>query len=199
MIEKTDEELVALAKSGNIDALDILLARYKSIASQICRSYFLIGAEQDDLMQEAMIGLYKACISYDETNNTKFSTFARLCITRNIQTAVKTANRLKNRMLNNSVRLSNQGKVSTDDDESQPSIIIPATTLSPADMIEEAERLEEIKIFINKTLSPFERKVLNLYLTGCTYTQIALEFNKTPKAIDNALFRIKQKLMVLKK
>ena len=100
----TDNELIKKARSGDNLALDALMARYKKLASKIARSYFLIGAEYDDLLQEAMIGLYKAYTNYDPSSSTSFSTFAHMCITRNVQSAIKLANRKKNSFLNQTGR-----------------------------------------------------------------------------------------------
>ena len=99
----TDNQLILLAKNGDENALDFLMKKYKKLASKLSRSYFLVGAESEDLLQEAMIGLYKAYVSYDINSKASFATFARMCIVRNIQTAVKTANRRKNQILNQSV------------------------------------------------------------------------------------------------
>ncbi len=196
----TDEELIDLAKNGNELALDFLLDKYKLLASKIARSYFLVGAEYEDLLQEAMIGLYKAYIGYDKTNKASFSTFATTCITRNVQTAVKTANRKKNQILNNSISLTNQGGVKKqNEDDDEITLIIPSNSLSPDEKLIESEKLQIIKQKIKQCLSKFELDVLVLYLQGYSYTQIAQKLNLTNKSIDNALSRIRHKLRFLKK
>ncbi len=196
----TDEELIDLAKNGDELALDFLLDRYKLLASKIARSYFLIGAEYEDLLQEAMIGLYKAYMSYDKTNKASFSTFATTCITRNVQTAVKTANRKKNQILNSSISLTNQGGLRKQGDEDEDiTLIIPSTSLTPDEKLIESETLKSIKEKIKQCLSKFELDVLVLYLQGYSYTQIAQKLNLTNKSIDNALSRIRHKLSFLKK
>lgn len=197
MEKLTDIQLIKMARSGDENALDFLLNKYKKLASKIARSYFLIGAEYEDLLQEAMIGLYKAYISYDTTSIASFSTFARTCITRNIQSAVKKANRKKNQILNNCISLTSQGAVDFEDDD-EPSIVIPSNVLSPDQQLIESENLLQIKQKIKDSLSKFELEVLSLYLKGYSYTQIAQKLQLTNKSIDNALNRIKTKLSFLK-
>lgn len=201
MKNMTDEELIRLAKGGDSSSLEFLLARYKTLASKIARSYFLVGAEYEDILQEAMIGLYKAYCSFDEKNGTAFAIFAKKCIERNIQSAVKSANRQKNYLLNSSVSLSSQGglKISNDEKDDDIELILPSSSLSPDEKLIESEKLLEIKEQIIKTLSVFELKVLTEYLKGNNYQDIARTLNETPKSIDNALTRIKHKLSYLNK
>ena len=196
----TDEKLIEKAKAGDENALDFLLAKYKRLACKIARSYFLIGAEYEDLVQEAMIGLYKAYMSYNSQNGASFSTFARQCITRNIQTAVKTANRKKNQMLNNSISLSNQGSVvvHSEKDDEDINLIIPSNMLPPDEKLIENEKLNYIKEKIKNVLSKLELEVLINYLNGNSYTQIAKKMNMSNKSVDNALSRVRQKLSFLK-
>ncbi|MBO5884694.1 MAG: sigma-70 family RNA polymerase sigma factor [Clostridia bacterium] len=195
----SDDILIAQAKSGDESSLDFLMQRYKQLASKIARSYFLIGAEHEDLLQEAMIGLYKAYINYNQTKHTTFSTFAYLCITRSVQDAVKSANSKKHQVLSNCVSLTNQGAiVVSNEEDKEVNIIIPSKTLSPVDQLIEEEKIQEIKTQIKNKLSGFEQKVLKLYLEGDTYTQISQKLNTTNKSIDNALSRIRGKLCNLK-
>lgn len=196
----SDDILIAQAKSGDESSLDFLMQRYKQLASKIARSYFLIGAEHEDLLQEAMIGLYKAYINYNKSKHATFSTFAYLCITRSVQDAVKSANSKKHLMLSNSVSLTNQGAIVVNNDEDKEiNIVIPSTMLSPDEQLIEEEKINEIKHQIKNKLSSFEQKVLLLYLEGDSYTQIACKLNSTNKSIDNALSRIRNKLSNLKK
>ena len=199
MEKLSDDELIIMAKKGDESSLDFLLNRYKQTAAKIARSYFLVGAEYEDLLQEAMIGLYKAYMSYKPTHGATFSTFAHHCITRNVQTAVKTANRKKNQMLNNSVSLTNQGAivVNTETDQ-EVNLVIPSNALSPDQKLIESEKLSEIKEKIKKTLSNFELEVLLYYLNGDSYTEIAKKLNLSNKSIDNALSRVRHKLSFLK-
>lgn len=195
----SDDILIAQAKQGDESSLDFLMQRYKQLASKIARSYFLVGAEHEDLLQEAMIGLYKAYINYDKTKHTSFSTFAYLCITRSVQDAVKSANSKKHQMLSNSVSLTNQGAIVINNEEDKEiNIVIPSSTLSPDEQLIEEEKIKDIKQKIKNNLSNLEQKVLSLYLNGDSYTQIAQKLNTNNKSIDNALSRIRHKLNFLK-
>ena len=187
-----DNKLIELARAGDKDALDFLMDRYTQLASKIARSYFLIGADYEDLLQIAMIGLFNAYNSYDEKGQASFATFARLCIERNIQSAVKKANTEKHKILSSAVTLSNK------DDDGDISIVIP-TYDSPDVKLEHRENLESIKQQIIQSLSDFELRVIILFLKGYPYTQIAQKLNVSNKSVDNALSRIKNKLSYLKK
>ena len=196
-----DEKLVELSKAGDEEALDFLLSRFKPLALSISRSYFLVGGEQEDVMQEAMIGLYKACLGYHAGMGASFATFARKCITRNVQTAVKIANRKKNQLLNSSYNLSPQGEVvfGEEEDDEELCLVIPSKQLLPEEALIEEEKILEIKADIIKKLSNFELVVFKHYLKGLTYIEIAEKLKTQPKAIDNALSRIKTKLAYLKR
>ncbi len=196
----TDEELIEKAKKGDENALDFLLNKYKRMASKIARSYFLIGAEYEDLVQEAMIGLYKAYVSYNNKSGASFSTFARQCITRNVQTAVKMANRKKNQMLNNSISLSSQGSVvvHSEKEDEDINLVIPSNLLPPDEKLIENEKLNAIKEKIKNALSKLELEVLIAFLNGNSYSQIAQKMNMTNKSVDNALSRVRHKLSFLK-
>ena len=167
------------------------------MVSSVARSYFLLGSELDDLIQEGMIGLYKACQSYSE-KNASFKTFAYICIKRQIQSAVKHANRQKNKILNNYVSLDAQGGYKTGDGEEEALLILPSSNLSPDDEMIEKENLEEILNKIKSALSPLELKVLTLYLKGNSYQTISKMVGKNYKSVDNSLHRIKNKLEFLK-
>ncbi len=197
MQKKTDEELVKLIKAGEIGAEEELFSRFKPMVSSVARSYFLLGSELDDLIQEGMIGLYKACQSYSE-KNASFKTFAYICIKRQIQSAVKHANRQKNKILNNYVSLDAQGGYKTGDGEEEALLILPSSNLSPDDEMIEKENLEEIVYKIKSALSPLELKVLTLYLKGNSYQTISKMVGKNYKSVDNSLHRIKNKLEFLK-
>ncbi len=192
----SDEQLVKLANSGDDSSLDFLLKKYKRMANKIARSYFLIGSDYDDLLQEAMIGLYKAIKSYKETEKASFKTFAYLCITRNVQSAVKSAHSKKNAILTDAISLSS---VSKNEDNDEIDLIIPSTVLSPEKELIENENYQEVKEIITNTLSKFEQKVLKLFLLGESYEQISKTLNITYKSVDNALSRIRSKLSFLKK
>ncbi|MBO7527909.1 MAG: sigma-70 family RNA polymerase sigma factor [Clostridia bacterium] len=192
-----DEEILDLYKGGDEQALDFLIAKYKALASKIARSYFLIGAESEDLLQEAMIGLYSACRNYQKNQGASFKTFATLCINRAVQSAVKIANRLKNRIINDSYSLTSQGAIKKDDtnnDDDDLYIYIPSTELEPEDALLANEREKEISKFIEENLSAKEKEVFKLYLNGLSYSEIAGRLNQSTKSIDNAISRTKKKL-----
>lgn len=197
-MQRTDEELVQMIKLGLEEAEEELFARYKPVVSSVARSYFLMGAELDDLIQEGMIGLYKACQKFSQ-GQASFKTFAYLCIKRQIQTAVKQANRQKNKMLNNYVSLDSQGGYKTGENgEDEAVLILPSEKLSPDAEIIQKENYKEIVKKIKSALSPLELKVLTLYLKGNSYQTISIEVGKSYKSVDNLLYRIKNKLEFLK-
>lgn len=177
----TEEELIKKAKSGNTEAIDLIMSKYKFLAKTISRKYFLIGGEKEDLAQEGMIGLYKAILSYSDEKGT-FKSFARLCVESQIQSAIKKANRKKHQMLNNFLSI---------EDESTQALL---PKHSPEQFLAEKETQEERFRKINEILSPLERKVLNLYLEGLSYAEIASKLKITTKSVDNAISRIKIKL-----
>lgn len=192
----SDEQILALYKKGDEYALDFLLEKYKSLASKIARSYFLIGAESEDILQEAMLGLYSACRTYQQSESS-FKSFATLCITRAVQSAVKKANRLKNKMLNESLSLSNQGAVlmeGKDEEDEDVNLYIPSNILDPENALLVEEQKNELNRIINENLSIKEKRVLVLYLNGLSYSQIAEKINDNTKAVDNAISRTKKKL-----
>ncbi len=196
MLNKTDEFdcdecLVKDAQSGDELAENLLIENYKEVVLKISRHYFLIGGEMEDLVQEGMIGLYKAIKNYKVGNNTSFKTFASLCINRQIQTAITRANAKKNTTLSNALSLA-----SDIEDESEESIYLMSEDL-PINKLIEKEDMANLLEKITKTLSKKESKVLALYLKGMTYTEIAKTLDITNKSVDNALSRIKQKLKFL--
>lgn len=198
--ELTDEQILKAYKDGDENALDFLLNKYKWLASKIARSYFLVGAESEDILQEAMLGLYSACRTF-ETGGASFKSFANLCITRAVQSAVKRANRLKNKMLNDSVSLSNQGSILIDGKSENEDIdlYIPSNILDPENALLAEERKAELNKIINENLSIKEKKVLVLYLNGLSYAQIAEKLGENTKSVDNAITRTKKKLEELLK
>lgn len=193
----TDEELLAKAKQGEDDALNELLGKYKSLVNKIARSYFLLGGEMEDLVQEGMIGLYKAIKHYSFSKTASFKTFSTTCIKHQIQTAVKMASSAKNKMLSTAIPIAE--KVSHEEDDETLEIIIPSTLPLPEDTILEKEHFNEIKQSILKVLSPLEIKIFSLYLKGYSYNEISIIADISKKSIDNGLSRIKHKLAFLKK
>lgn len=196
-MQRTDEELVKMIQGGSEEAEEILFSKFKPMVSSVARSYFLLGAELDDLIQEGMIGLYKACQKFSE-KNASFKTFAYLCIKRQIQSAVKQANRQKNKILNSYVSLDAQGGYKEGFGEEEALLIIPSNKLSPDDEIIEKENYKEILEKIKRALTPLELKVLTLYLKGNSYQTISKMVGKNYKSVDNSLHRIKNKLEFLK-
>lgn len=195
-----DIDLIRKAKQGDETSLELLLAKFKPLACKIARKYFLAGQDEEDLYQEAMIGLFKAEQSFNETAGQDFKSFATLCINRQIQTAVKNSNRKKNKILNESISLNNQGGIDNyeSDDEEQLYFIIPSSSPLPDDELIYKEKVNEIKNAIDQKLSTYERKVLSLYLKGLSYKEMGQILEKETKSIENCLSRIKSKLSYLK-
>ncbi len=192
-LEKVEnEKLVLLIKTGDEDALVELIHRFKPHLNRLARSYFLFGGEEEDIKQEAMIGLYSACISYKPDMKTTFNSFASLCMKRRILSAIKSANRNKNKALNESVSI--HTKI---DSKNEVELYLPQYVFNPDEVFEENENYEEIKIKITKTLSNMEFKILSLFLKGLSYDEIANLLNISKKSVDNALSRIKNKLKFL--
>ena len=191
---ESDEQLAAAARGGDEKALERLLARYRHYARAKARSYFLAGADREDIVQEGMIGLFKAIRDFDESHNTAFRAFAELCITRQIITAIKTATRQKHIPLNSYVSLN---KPLQDDDGGEralaDSLVSPALA-DPADLVISAEEIASIKTSVDELLSELETEVLQLYMDGKSYQEIADMLGRHVKSIDNALQRIKRKL-----
>ena len=192
----TDEEYSVKAQHGDESAVNTLLTKYKSLVNQIARSYFLTGGDIEDIVQEGMIGLYKAIMHYKDDKAASFKTFASTCIKHQIQSAVRVASSEKNKVLSSALPIMEQ--LNSEDDEDSSEIVFPSDLPSPDDRILEKERISEIIGKIKKTLSSMELKVLNLYLKGYSYDEISKIGNLSKKSIDNALTRIKNKLAFLK-
>ena len=189
----TDEEIVQLCHEGNADAEEYLLNKYKNFVRSKARSYFLIGADHEDIVQEGMIGLYKAIRDYRQEKLSSFRAFAELCITRQIITAIKTATRQKHIPLNSYVSL-NKPLYDEESDRTLLDIIMEGNTGNPEDMIINQENLGNIHRRINEVLSGLEQEVLTAYLDGKSYQEIAESLGRHVKSIDNALQRVKRKL-----
>ena len=190
----SDEGLVELAQAGDDGAIDVLLTRYRYYARAKARSYFLAGADKEDIVQEGMIGLYKAIRDFESEHNTAFRAFAELCITRQIITAIKTATRQKHQPLNSYVSLNRPVAGGDDDDRSLSDSIETIEVADPAQLVISAEEVRTIKAQMGEVLSPFEVEVLEYYIDGRSYQQIADMLGRHVKSIDNALQRIKRKL-----
>ena len=196
----TDEEYVCNCKNGDGSSIEHLINKYKPMVKSIARRYFLIGAEQEDLVQEGMIGLYKACMTFNAGKNTKFSTYAYMLINRQILSAIKMATKKSNLALSQALILTGDGFATTSDsvDEKRAVIYLPINSPSPeSQMIEEEEYLLLIEK-IKKALSKYEYEVLRLFLEGHKNLQISLLTGKDLKSTENAIARIKTKLRFLK-
>lgn len=190
----TDEELVVRVRDGDELAIEALLDRYRHYARAKSRSYFLAGADKEDIVQEGMIGLYKAIRDFDPEHDTAFRAFAELCITRQIITAIKTATRQKHIPLNSYVSLNKATSSDGDTERSLSDSLVTAHVTDPAELVISAEEVAMIKTAMGRTLSGFETEVLELYMDGKSYQQIADLMGRHVKSVDNALQRIKRKL-----
>ena len=188
-----DEQVAELSVEGDKDAAEYLLAKYKNLVRARAKQYFMAGADRDDIMQEGMIGLFKAIRDFDPTKQASFRGFAEICIRRQIITAVKTASRRKHTPLNSYISLS----MPVYEDESERTLVdmlAERESVDPEEMFLRREKAEAMEAEINQKLSGLEQTVLSLYLGGMNYQEIAVELGRTPKSIDNALQRIKRKL-----
>ena len=191
--EKSDEDVVQLCHEGDAEAEEYLLNKYKNFVRSKARSYFLIGADHEDIVQEGMIGLYKAIRDYRPERLSSFRAFAELCITRQIITAIKTATRQKHIPLNSYISL-NKPLYDEESDRTLLDIIMEGSAGNPEDLIINQENLGNIHQKINEVLSPLEQEVLSAYLDGKSYQEIAKTLGRHVKSIDNALQRVKRKL-----
>lgn len=189
-----DEDVVVEAQvNNNLLAQDYLLHKYKNFVRAKARTYFLIGAEKEDIIQEGMIGLYKAIRDFKNDKQASFRAFAELCVTRQIITAIKTATRQKHIPLNSYVSL-NKPIYEEDSDRTLLDVISGVKVANPEDMVISREEFDDIESKMNDILSDLEWQVLMSYLDGKSYQEIALELNRHVKSIDNALQRVKRKL-----
>lgn len=188
-----DEELVLYAHEGDIAALEHLINKYKNFVKAKARSYFLIGADREDIVQEGMIGLYKAIRDFRNDKLSSFRAFAELCITRQIITAIKTATRQKHIPLNSYISL-NKPIYDEDSDRTLLDILTAAKITDPEELIISREELLSIEAKIGEVLSGLELEVLMSYLQGKSYQEIACDLDRHVKSIDNALQRVKRKL-----
>ena len=189
---KADDELVVSARNGNEEALEVLLDRYKELVNMKVSRYFIIGAEKEDIVQEGMIGLYKAVKNFELDKQNSFKSFANLCIERQLITAIKTSNRQKHIPLNSSVSL-NTTVYDDDDDTSLIELFNAKTVEDPLDTITKKEYYQIIGNKIDENLSDFEKKVLARFAAGDSYVKIAEKLDAPVKSIDNAIQRIRNK------
>ena len=191
--EMEDEELVFLARDGDEEALEFLINKYKNFVRAKARTYFLVGADREDIIQEGMIGIYKAIRDYRSDRLASFRAFAELCITRQIITAIKTATRQKHIPLNSYVSL-NKPLYDEESDRTLLDVIIEGRASNPEELIIGQEDLSSIHAKIDEVLSSLEQEVLRSYLDGKSYQEIADNLGRHVKSIDNALQRVKRKL-----
>lgn len=182
-----DEELIFRFKQGETEILDYLMEKYKNMVRKKARAMFLIGGDNDDLIQEGMIGLFKAVRDYQPEKEASFQTFARICVDRQIYNAIQNSNRQKHQPLNSYISLSQEDG---ENEEHLPDMWVE----NPESIIIDQENVRDLKQEITCTLSPMENQVLDYYLDGNGYTEIAKIMGKIPKSIDNALQRIRGKI-----
>lgn len=191
--EVADEEVVSYAKSGDELAIEYLINKYKNFVRVKAKSYFLVGADREDIIQEGMIGLYKAIRDFKADKLSSFRAFAELCITRQIITAIKTATRQKHIPLNSYISL-NKPIYDDDSDRTMLDILSGAKITDPEEVFISHELSDDIRERIQENLSDLESQVLMSYLDGKSYQEMAKELNRHVKSIDNALQRVKRKI-----
>lgn len=194
LVELEDEELVRLFQSGEGWALDVLLQRYRRFARAKTRTYFLVGADADDIEQEGLIGLYKAARDFRSDRQSSFRAFAELCVTRQVISAIKAANRQKHQPLNRYVSISG---VRGSDDPAEGAVeemLGDHRACDPADEVVSQEQIDSFRRSMAESLSELEVEVLRLYVEGKSYHEIGCHLGRHVKSIDNALQRIKRKL-----
>lgn len=188
-----DDALVLYVRNGDTVALEYLIDKYKNFVRAKARSYFLIGADHEDIVQEGMIGLYKAVRDFNGDKLSSFKAFAELCITRQIITAIKTATRQKHIPLNSYVSL-DKPLYDEESDRTLLDVICGTRVTDPEELLINQEEFQDIEVKMSELLSDLERQVLMLYLDGRTYQEISVDLNRHVKSIDNALQRVKRKL-----
>jgi RNA polymerase sporulation-specific sigma factor len=188
--------LVLAAQEGDQQASSRLVRKYRSLVRCKARSYFLVGGDRDDVIQEGMIGLFKAIRDYDPSRQASFRSFAELCVTRQMITAIKTATRQKHTPLNGYVSLSRPAVSDEEGERLLADILAAKDACDPADMVIQAWESDYIRSGFQEALSPFESRVLRLYMDGCSYQEIAERLDRHSKSVDNALQRVKRKIEV---
>ena len=188
-----DEKLIKLIKENNdTDALNYLLDKYKDLVNMKVSKYFIVGAEKEDIVQEGLIGLFKAVKNFDKTKLSSFKTFANLCVERQLQTAIKSSTRQKHMPLNSYLSL-NTSAYEDDNDMTVMEMLDLNTSEDPLDTITKKEYYKFVENRIEETLSDFEKQVLHRYANGESYVEIAKKLNSPVKSVDNAIQRIRKK------
>ena len=190
-----DEDLIEIIRLGDESAFDYLINKYRELVNIKVSKYYIIGAERDDIVQEGLIGLFKAIKSYKSDMKNSFKSFANMCIERQLITAIKSSNRQKHMPLNSYLSLNVSAYDEEDGKSDTPLIDVFNTTLieDPLDTITKKEYYQNIEKTIDKTLSDFEKKVLNKYINGKSYIEIAEDLDTPVKSVDNAIQRIRKK------
>ena len=191
----TDGELIDRLRRGEEPIMDYICDKYKNLVRSKAKSMFILGADNEDLIQEGMIGLFKAVRDFDSGRDASFHTFAELCISRQMYTAVQASKRQKHFPLNTYISL-DSGDSAPDDQEGRhlAELLADRTELSPEELFLDKERVAYLEEAIDRELSDFERQVMDLYITGMSYSEIAKVLGRDEKATDNALQRLKTKI-----
>lgn len=189
-----DGELIGQIRQGDEEATRLLIERYRSFVRVKAKSYFLVGADREDLVQEGMIGLYKAIRDYRDDRQASFRAFAELCVTRQMITAIKTATRQKHIPLNSAVSLSRPVFVEDEDDRTLVDTLAGTDITDPVEVVIGLEEMTSLTDSVRDTLSTLEQQVLRLYIDGKSYQEIALDLRRHVKSVDNALQRVKRKV-----
>lgn len=191
----TDEELIVRLRDGEEAIMDYILNKYKNLVRKYARNMYILGAEEQDLIQEGMIGLFRAIQDYDSGRDASFFTFADLCVSRKMYNAIEASKREKHTPLNNYVSFYTSSNLPDNDGKTVLMDLFSADeTSNPESMLIDRENVERIEALVEQELSSFEKQVFDLYITGMKYGQIAKVLGKDEKSTDNALQRIKSKL-----
>ncbi len=196
--QMSDEKLIEDIEANDQNALNCLIKRYNEIVYMKANKFFMVGAEKEDMIQEGMIGLYKAVKSYNLDKQNSFKTFANMCIERQLITAVKNSNRQKHIPLNSSVSLNASAYEEDDNSVSIMEILETKSVEDPSDIIANKEYYKYIETKINESLSDFEKQVLEQYKKGQSYVDIATKLNSKVKSVDTAIQRIRKKAIKIK-
>ena len=195
--QMTDEKLIENVKQEDQTALNCLMGRYNDVVNMKANKFFMVGAEKDDIIQEGMIGLYKAIKSFDKQKQNSFKTFANMCIERQLITAVKNSNRQKHIPLNSSISL-NSAAYEDNEDMDKMDILDVKVLNDPSDIVADREYFESMESKIKENLSDFELQVLHEYEKGMSYADIAKKLNAKVKSVDTAIQRIRKKANKIK-
>lgn len=191
--QAADEELIVRLRDGEKQITDYIMEKYKNLVRSKAGSMYILGADRDDLIQEGMIGLFKAIRDYDSGRDASFFTFAELCISRQMYSAVQAAGRMKHIPLNTYISLYGNGAGHGEEEDGILSILADHG-LNPEDFVIDRENVEQLEKRMEQELSGFEKQVLDLYITGMSYSQIARVLGRDEKSTDNALQRVKGKI-----